>query len=341
MAAAEEHRVEELARLAKLLGIGDAELGCERDRGDHVARGGGKLDPGHVLALHGILRKLVGVALLVLVGVLVEHEDLGVIGNLVQLALAVGENPGDLNSRVLLVQLDVFLRAERSVMGFARVHSLDAHVVVGGGHRLARHARALGHRFGDEVAHVLVLALRSARLPREHELLGSFDLLVVGLGIGLGIVRGAPGQTGHSAHRSNGSRRDELAAIEVEFHWHPSLFSLNIYSAGAHQLRTRIAKGYSTTVLENIGLNLMLNRVFYQRETMFSEQLLRTTARRPPISSSKKRIRRRPRSSSHPARRAPPHPFCACRRRIRRGSRATRRACRHRARPCGLGARPP
>ena len=150
------------------------------------------------------------------------------VGNLVQLAFPVRKDPGHLDCGVLLVELNVLLGTERGVMGFARVHGLDAHVVVGGGHRLARHARALGHRFGDEVAHVLVLALRSARLPREHKLFGSFDLLVVGLGIGLGIVRGAPGQTGHSAHRSNGSRRDELAAIEVEFHFRPSLFSLNI-----------------------------------------------------------------------------------------------------------------
>ena len=218
MAAAEEHRVEELARLAELLGVGDAELGRERDRGNDVARSRGKLDPRHVLALHGVLRKLVGVALLVLVGVLVEHEDLGMVGNLVQLAFPVGEDPGNLDRRILLVELDVLLGTERGVVGLARVHGLDAHVVVGGGHRLARHARALGHRFGDEVAHVLVLALRRARFPREHELFGGFDLLVVGLGIGLGIVRGAPGQAGHSAHRSYGSRRDELAAIEVEFH---------------------------------------------------------------------------------------------------------------------------
>ena len=228
MAATEEHRVEKLSRLAELLRVGDAELCRKRDRGDDVARSRGKLDPGHVLALHGVLRKLVGIALLVLVGVLVEHEDLGVIGDLVQLAFPVGEDPGDLDCGVLLVELNVFLGAKRGVMGLARVHGLDAHIVVGGGHRLARHARALGHRFGDEVAHVLVLALRRARLPCEHELLGSLDLLVVGLGIGLGVARGAPCQTGHSAHRCDGSGRDELAAIEVEFHFRPSLLSLNM-----------------------------------------------------------------------------------------------------------------
>ena len=140
------------------------------------------------------------------------------VGNLVQLAFPVGEDPGNLDRRILLVELDVLLGTERGVVGLARVHGLDAHVVVGGGHRLARHARALGHRFGDEVAHVLVLALRSARLPCEHELLGSFDLLVIGLGIGLGIVRGAPGQTGHSAYCCHSACRDELTAIEIEFH---------------------------------------------------------------------------------------------------------------------------
>ena len=110
------------------------------------------------------------------------------VGNLVQLAFPVGEDPGNLDSGVLLVQLDVLLGTERGVMGLARVHGFDAHVVVGGGHRLAGHTRAFRHRFGDEVAHVLVLSFRRARFPGEHEFLGSFDLLVVGLGVGLGIA---------------------------------------------------------------------------------------------------------------------------------------------------------
>ena len=261
------------------------------------------------------------------------------VGNLVQLAFSVGKDPGDLDCGVLLVELNVLLGAERGVMGLARVHSFDAHVVVGGGHRLARHTRALGHRFGDEVAHVLVLALRRARLPREHELLRSFDLLVVGLGIGLGIVRGAPCQTGHSTHRSNGPRRDELAAIEVEFHFRPSLYS-SLEQRGRTLAVRPHHQGSFYYFFEVNGLNLMFHIVLYQLKTII-EGFLRTTARESPISSSTRTSCRRSSSRPHPAQRASPRPSFACRQRSQQGFQAARKAYRRTVRPCGPEARPP